>query len=130
MTLTERLDNFQRRRSGAGFPLAVVYKFSDDSGNYLAALLTYYGFVSFFPLLLLFSTVLGFLVRGNPHLQQQLLHSALQQFPVIGPQLSAPEHLGGGVTGLVVGILIALYGGLGIAQAVQYAMNTAWAVPL
>jgi YihY family inner membrane protein len=129
MAWTARLDGFQRRHSGAGFPLAVIYKFGDDSGNYLAALLTYYGFVSFFPLLLLFSTILGFLVRGNPHLQQQLLHSALQQFPVIGPQLSAPEHLGGGVTGLVVGILIALYGGLGIAQAVQYAMNTAWAVP-
>jgi YihY family inner membrane protein len=129
MAWTTRLDGFQRRHPGAGFPLAVIYKFGDDSGSYLAALLTYYGFVSFFPLLLLFSTILGFVVRGNPHLQQQLLHSALQQFPVIGPQLSAPEHLGGGVAGLVIGILIALYGGLGIAQAVQYAMNTAWAVP-
>src|SRR5436853_494642 len=42
---------------------------------------------------------------------------------------TGPDHLGGGVTGLVIGILGALYGGLGIAQAVQYAMNTAWAVP-
>jgi YihY family inner membrane protein len=129
MTLTARLDTFQRTHPGAGFPLAVIYKFADDSGTYLAALLTYYGFVSFFPLLLLFSTVLGFVVQGNPHLQDQLLHSALQQFPVIGPQLRAPQHLGGGVTGLVVGLLVAIYGGLGIAQAVQYAMNTAWSVP-
>jgi membrane protein len=129
MSLTERLDAFQRTHRGAGFTLAVLYKFGDDSGTYLAALLTYYGFVSFFPLLLIFSTVLGFVLRGNPHLQQQLLHSALQQFPVIGPQLSAPEQLGGGVTGLVIGLLVAIYGGLGIAQAVQYAMNTAWAVP-
>src|SRR5689334_24653017 len=119
MSLTERLDHFQRRRPGAGFALAVIYKFGDDSGTYLAALLTYYGFVSFFPLLLLFSTILGFVLRGNPGLQQQLLHSALQQFPLIGHQLSAPEHLGGGVAGLVIGILVALYGGLGIAQAVQ-----------
>jgi inner membrane protein YhjD len=129
MSLTDRVDAFQRRHRWAGFLLAVVYKFTDDSGTYLAALLTYYGFVSFFPLLLLFSTVLGFVLRGNPGLQQQLLHSALQQFPVIGPQLAAPEHLGGGVPGLVVGLLVALYGGLGIAQAVQYAMNTAWSVP-
>src|ERR1700710_1266854 len=114
MTLTERLDNFQRRRSGAGFPLAVVYKFGDDSGTYLAALLTYYGFVSFFPLLLIFSTVLGFVLQGNPQLQDQLLHSALQQFPVIGKQLATPEHLGGGVTGLVVGLLVSVYGGLGV----------------
>jgi inner membrane protein YhjD len=129
MSLTERVDAFQRTHRWAGFAIAVIYKFTDDFGNYLAALLTYYGFVSFFPLLLLFSTILGFVLRRNPGLQEQLVHSALQQFPVIGRQLSAPEQLGGGITGLVVGLLVALYGGLGIAQAVQYAMNTAWAVP-
>jgi membrane protein len=129
MSLATRLDSYQRSHRWLGFTLAVVYKFADDSGTYLAALLTYYGFVSFFPLLLLFSSILGFVVRGNPALQQQLLHSALQQFPVVGSQLSAPDQLGGGWTGVLVGFLVAVYGGLGIAQAVQYAMNTAWAVP-
>jgi membrane protein len=129
MSVAERLDSYQRAHRGAGFGLAVVYKFIDDSGTYLAALLTYYAFVSFFPLLLLFSSILGFLVRGNPELQQQLLHSALQQFPVVGSQLAAPDHLGGGWTGVPVGFLVAVYGGLGIAQAIQYAMNTAWSVP-
>jgi membrane protein len=129
MSMAARLDHYQRTHRGAGFVLAVVYKFIDDSGTYLAALLTYYAFVSFFPLLLLFSSILGVVVRGNPELQQQLLHSALQQFPVVGAQLSAPEQLGGGWTGVLVGFLVAVYGGLGIAQAVQYAMNTAWSVP-
>jgi inner membrane protein YhjD len=129
MSVVARLDSYQQDHRWLGFVLAVVYKFSDDSGTYLAALLTYYGFVSFFPLLLLFSSVLGFVVRGNPELQQQLLHSALQQFPVVGSQLSAPDQLGGGWTGVLVGFLVAVYGGLGIAQAVQYAMNTAWSVP-
>ncbi len=41
-----------------GFPLAVLSKFVDDQGGYLAALLTYYGFLSLFPLLLLLVTVL------------------------------------------------------------------------
>jgi uncharacterized BrkB/YihY/UPF0761 family membrane protein len=31
--------------------------------------------------------------------------------------------------GIVVGVLASLYGGLGVAQAVQHAMNTAWSVP-
>jgi hypothetical protein len=53
-----RLDGFQRRHRWAGFPLAVVYKYVDDFGAYLAALLTYYGFVSLFPLLLLMSQTL------------------------------------------------------------------------
>lgn len=127
--LTARLDTFQRRHPQAGFPLAVLYKYLDDSGGYLAALIAYYGFVSLFPLLLLLSTILGFVLSGNPHLQQQILDSALSQFPVIGAQLGDPKGIGGGATGLVIGILGSLYGGLGVAQAIQYAMNSAWHVP-
>ena len=129
MQVAVRLDAFQRRHPGAGFPLAVLYKFVDDGGGYLAALITYYGFLSIFPLLLLASTVLGFVLAGNPEAQEAVLDTALRQFPVIGPQLEEPAGLGGGLTGAVVGGLAALYGGLGVAMAVQHAMNTAWTVP-
>jgi len=129
MAVTERLDRFQRKHPWAGFPLAVLYKYFDDFGSYLAALLTYYGFVSLFPLLLLFSTILGFVLSGDQSLQHEVLSSALQQFPVIGEDLARPKHLGGGPVGLVVGIAGSLYGGLGVAQAFQYAANTVWGVP-
>jgi membrane protein len=126
---TERLDRFQRTHRWAGFPLAVIYKFFDDFGSYLAGVLTYYAFVSLFPLLLLASTVLGFVLAGDQRLQHEVLTSALAQFPVIGQELGQPKHLSGGATGLIVGILGALYGGLGVAQAFQYATNTMWGVP-
>jgi YihY family inner membrane protein len=129
MAVTERLDRFQRKHTWAGFPLAVIYKYFDDYGTYLAAQLTYYGFVSLFPLLLLFSTVLGFVLSGDQSLQHEVLSSALQQFPVIGQDLAQPKRLGGGPVGLVVGIAGSLYGGLGVAQAFQYAANTVWGVP-
>lgn len=129
MGIIARVDAFQRRHPVAAFPLAVLYKYADDSGAYLAALIAYYGFVSLFPLLLLLSTVLGLVLTGHPHLQQQVLDSALQQFPVVGKQLNDPKHIGGGTVGLIVGIIGSLYGGLGVAQAAQYAMNTAWRVP-
>ena len=45
----------------------MVYKFTDDQGPYLAALITYYGFLSLFPLLLLLVTILGFVLQGDPH---------------------------------------------------------------
>ncbi|HET9632900.1 MAG TPA: YihY/virulence factor BrkB family protein [Terrabacter sp.] len=125
----ERLDRFQRRHHTANFPIAVLYKYFDDSGPYLAALIAYYGFVSLFPLLLVLATVLGLVLAGNPDLQQRVIHSAVAEFPVVGAQLGEPRRLGGGATGLVVGILVSLYGGLGVAQAAQYAMNTAWRVP-
>ncbi len=127
--VTERLDRFQQTHRGAAFPLAVVYKYVDDIGGYLAALIAYYAFVSLFPLLLLFSTILGFVLAGHSALQQQVLDSALHEFPVVGGQLSHPQRMGGGAVGLVVGILGSVYGGLGVAQALQYAMNSAWGVP-
>jgi membrane protein len=129
MGVAARLDGLQRRHPRASFPLAVTYKFLDDQGSYLAALITYYGFLSLFPLLLLLSSILGFVLRGDASLQQRILHSALSQFPVIGGELGKPSRLGGKGIGLVVGILGTLYGGLGVAQAGQNAMNTAWAVP-
>jgi membrane protein len=129
MAIAKRPDRFQRKHPWASFPLAVVYKYFDDFGTYLAAVLTYYAFVSLFPLLLIGSTILGFILAGNQHLQQQLLNSALQQFPVIGKELNTPRRLGGGPAGLIVGIVGSLYGGLGVAQAFQYAANIVWAVP-
>jgi YihY family inner membrane protein len=122
-------DQFQRRNQAAGFPLAVLYKYFDDSGPYLAALITYYGVVSLFPILLLMSTVLGVVLVNHPHLQHQVINSALAQFPVVGNDLGTPKRLSGGAAGVVLGIIGALYGGLGVGQAVQYAMNTAWRVP-
>jgi membrane protein len=129
MAFAARLDAAQRRHRRLGFPLAVVYKYFDDQGGYLAALIAYYGFLSLFPLLLLLSSILGFVLRGDPHEQHAILHSALAQFPVIGGELGNPKRLGGSVTGTVIGVLGSLYGGLGVAQAAQNAMNTAWAVP-
>jgi len=127
--VTSTLDGLQRRHPAAGFPIAVLYKYFDDFGGYLAALIAYYGFLALFPLLLLGSTILGIVLSGNPAAQQSVLHSALSQFPVIGQQLRQPERIGGGLVGLLVGGLGALYGGLGVTMAAQNAMNTAWRVP-
>ncbi len=129
MSLTQRFDAFQRRHSWVGFPLAVAYKFAEDQGPYLAALMTYYGFLSLFPLLLLLASVLGFVLQEDPDLKRRILDSTLSQFPVIGEQLGDPQSLRGSNVALVVGALVALYGAMGVALALQNAMNVAWAVP-
>ena len=51
--VSDRLDRGQRRFPPVSVPIAVVYKFFDDQGNYLAAIITYYAFIAIFPLLLL-----------------------------------------------------------------------------
>lgn len=129
MGFADRIDSLQDRHPWLSFPIGVVYKFVDDQGGYLAALIAYYAFVSTFPLLLLASTVLSWVLVGDPDLQQRVLDSALSQFPVIGDQLAQPTRLSGGIVGILIGVLGALYGGLGIAVALQNAMNVAWGVP-
>jgi membrane protein len=129
MQVTEWLDGYQRRHRWAGFPVAVIYKFFEDQGPYLAALITFYGFLSLFPLLLLLTSVLGFVLEDNSDLEQRILDSTLSQFPIIGDQLSDPQGLQGSGAALVIGGLIALYGALGVAQAFQNAMNVVWSVP-
>jgi membrane protein len=120
----------QRRRRWAGLPLAVVYKMVDDQASYLVAIIAYYGFVSLFPLLLLLVTVLGFALSGSAELQQQVLHSALRDFPVIGDQIGENIHtLQGSAAGLAIGIVGSVYGALQVGVAVQNAMNKVWAVP-
>jgi inner membrane protein YhjD len=130
MSLSGRLDRAQRRFKALGYPIAVVYKFYDDQGGYLAALVTYYGFLSLFPMLLLLTTVLGFVLHGHAALQQDLVDSALAQFPVIGAELrNDVTQLKGSTPALVVGIVVSLYGSLGVAQALQHALDKVWAVP-
>jgi membrane protein len=129
VSFTDRLDRYQRRHPWIAFPIAVVYKFVDDQGNYLAALITHYAFLSLFPLLLLASSLLGFVLHSHPQLQAEILDSALKQFPVIGDQLARPGGLQGSATAVIIGILGSLYGAMGVAQATQNAMNIAWGVP-
>lgn len=123
------LDRAQRKRSVVGFPLAVIYKFFDDQGNYLAAILTFYAFLAIFPLLLLGTSILGFVLQGNPDLQQQVLDSALAQFPIIGDRLGRPDGLQGSTGGVILGALGALYGAVGLGLALQNVQSAAWAVP-
>ena len=127
--LVTRVDDFQRRHPVVGFPLGVLYKFFDDQGNYLAAILTYYAFVAIFPLMLLGTSILGFVLGAKPEWQEEILDSALAQFPIVGDQLGRPEGLRGSAAGVAFGALAALYGALGLAQSLQNAMHVAWSVP-
>lgn len=124
----DAFDRFQQRHRWLGFPLAVRQKYSDDQGGYLAATVTYYGFFSFFPLLLVLTTVLGYVLRGHPGLADRIVNSALGQFPVIGGDVQT-RTLHGSLLALVVGIVVAVWSGMGVFLAVENAMNHLWGVP-
>ena len=125
----DRVDAWQRRRRVVGIPIAVVYKFFDDQGGYLAAVITYYAFVAIFPLLLIGSSLLGFVLQGQPDLQEEILTSVLAQFPIVGDQLGRPEGIRGSTSAVIIGSVTALYGIIGLGQAAHNAINVCWAIP-
>lgn len=107
----------------------MAYKFGDDHGIYLAALITHYGFLFLFPLLLLLASVLGMVLADQPELSAYIVDSAVSQFPLIGTELGDPRGLQGSSAVVVVGTLVAIWGALRASQATQHAMDVCWGVP-
>jgi YihY family inner membrane protein len=126
--LLARIDRFQRPRPWLAIPVAVIKKFGDDGANREAALIAWWGFFSLFPLLLLFTAILGFVLGGDPGTARSIRTSALSNFPVVGPSL-AHGRLGGSVTALTIGIVGALLSGTSVTLAAQDAFNKVYAVP-
>jgi membrane protein len=123
----DAFDRYQQRHGWLGFPLAVRQKYSDDSGGYLGATITYYGFFSVFPLLLVFVTILGFVLQDEPDLKRRIVNTTLGQLPIVG---HAQIHsLSGNTLALVVGSLLALWAGMSVFVASEYAMNQLWGIP-
>src|ERR1700758_2953565 len=65
-------DGLQRWHGVLAFPYAVIKKYGDDEGGRQAALITYYGFLSIFPVLLLGVAVLTRALADHPDLRRQL----------------------------------------------------------
>ena len=63
--VVETLDGFRRHLTGRN-----------------GAVLAYYGFLTLFPLLMAATTILGFVLDGNPELAGRIVDSALSQIPV------------------------------------------------
>jgi membrane protein len=125
-----RVDGWQQSNRLVALAISVFKKFGDDRAGNLAALVSYYAFFSLFPLLLVLVTTLGFILTDNPDAQARVLDSALGQFPVVGDEIrSGLTTFHGSGVALAVGVVGALWGGLGAMDAMQNAMNTIWGVP-
>jgi membrane protein len=122
-----RLDDLQRRHSALGFPYAVLRKYLDDEGVKLAALLTYYGFLSVFPLLLVVVAILTEVLASRPALQEDLIDQ------LVGAELKptidqALDQLPPSGIPLFIGIIGLLFAGLGGVLAAYTTLNRIWAV--
>lgn len=121
-------DRFQQSHAALALPLAVLRKFLDDKGMNLVSLIAYRTFVSVFPLLMVMTTLLGFVLAGDRELREKAVDSVLTQFPVIGEQIQVSSLEGSGLA-LTIGLAISLWAGFGVILATQQALDRIWAVP-
>ena len=96
-----------------------------------AALVAHFGFLSVFPLLLVFTTILGFVLQSHETLRDEILDSAFSRIPIIGPELARdPSQLQGDTAVLIVGLVVTLWAGLKAFNMLQNALDDIAEVPL
>ena len=120
-------DRLQRKHGVLGFPYAVVKKYGDDDGGRQAALITYYGFLSIFPLLLLGVAILSRVLADHPDLRQRLIDATVPQ-----ALRSTVEHslatLPTSTIPFIVGLIGLLLSGTGVAFSAYQTLNHVAAV--
>jgi uncharacterized BrkB/YihY/UPF0761 family membrane protein len=121
-------DGLQRRHSVLGFPYAVVKKYGNDAGGREAALITYYGFLSIFPVLLLGVAVLSRALASHPDLRERLVAAVVPAAlrPTVEHSLAT---LPTSTVPLVVGLIGLLFSATGVVFSVYQTLNHVAAVP-
>jgi membrane protein len=106
--------------------LRAYTRYTADTGDRLAAAVTYFAFLSFFPLVVLAVSVLGFVLADNnaaiKEVQQQLEDFA----PGLAHQLPIPEIVAARQGLGILGLAGLLYAGLGWVDALREAIRTMW----
>lgn len=128
--IISRVDKWQQRHRWSALAYAVIKKYGEDGAGSQAVILTYYAFLSLFPLLLVLSTLTSLIASNHPALQRDIIRSTTNYFPVLGSQLSNhinTLHKNG--LALLVGIVFTLYGSRGVADAFRRGVQHIWHVP-
>ena len=120
-------DRLQREHGVLGFPYAVVKKYGDDEGGRQAALITYYGFLSIFPLLLLGVAVLSRVLADHPDLRRRLITEIVPQAlrPTIEHSLAT---LPTSAIPFAAGLIGLLFSGTGVVFSAYQTLNHVAAV--
>ena len=126
-----RVRTLRARSRKADVAVQTIEGFRKHRSGRNAALIAHFGFLSVFPLLVVLTTVLGFVLQRHPNLQRDIIDSALAQLPFIGKQIATdPSKLHGDPFVLVIGLVASLWGGMKAFVAVHTALDDIAEQPL
>lgn len=126
----DRLDALQQATRPSALVVAVLKRYSEDRGGRQAALITFYGFLSVFPLSVLLVTFAA-LLFSEPTLKKAIVDSVLGQFPIVGAELQGSIHaiVVGNSLAVLAATLGLVWGAFGITNSLQSASAAVWRRP-
>lgn len=130
-TVTEKVDEVRLRRPFVDHILRMQKHYSAAQGGMLAGAITYFAFLSIFPMLAIAFAVVGIVAKVTPSAQADLIKGIDTVLPGIvgganGIKLSTIQSAAGAALG--VGGLALLYSGLGWLSNVRTALQTMFEV--
>jgi YihY family inner membrane protein len=124
------VDRLQVKIPPVAFGGAVLKKAGEDQVTILAAVMSHFGMLSIFPLLLLVVTLAGYVFHDDDAAQQAIIDATINNFPVLGDYLRASvQALPGSGVALLFGSVLLVWASLGFTKTAQVAIADVWGVP-
>ncbi|MFI6394601.1 YihY/virulence factor BrkB family protein [Nonomuraea sp. NPDC050547] len=117
------VDHWRIRRPGADHLIRTVQRYQLQFGDRLAGAVTYFAFLSFFPLMALAYAVFGYVLSVSPELELALKQVIAEQLPGLAPALNLEDIAQSKATAGIIGLLGLLYAGLGAIDALRGALR-------
>ncbi len=125
----ELLARLRRRFGWLDHIIRAYQHYAMVKGNRLAAAVTYFGFLSLFPLLALAFAAFGIALENNPDLEEQVFDAISDALPgfVGGDGPINPETLqSAATTAGIIGAIALLFTGTGLVDAIREALHVVW----
>ncbi|MFD0774370.1 YihY/virulence factor BrkB family protein, partial [Streptomonospora algeriensis] len=116
----------RRRRPVVDHAVRTYERYTDTQGDQLAASVTYYAFLSFFPLLALAFAGVGYAAAVEPDVREYLDEAIREALPGLAEGLPIGEIAEARTGAGIVGLLGLLYTGTGAVGAVREALHRVW----
>jgi membrane protein len=128
--VTRSWGRLRRRSPQLDHVVQAWQRYSEDNGGQLAAAVTYFGFLSFFPLMALGFSILGFVVAHDPSIRDSVETSLQQALPgIVGHgsgQIDVDKIAAAKAGAGVLGLLGLMYAGLGWVDSMRQALRQMW----
>ncbi|HEY2438484.1 MAG TPA: YihY/virulence factor BrkB family protein [Solirubrobacteraceae bacterium] len=124
MSVLQKVDRAQQSTKPTSVTVATFKKFKEDQTTNLAAMIAFWAFFSIFPLLLVLVTVLGWVLPASD--KTNVLGHIANMFPLL--DASSIKGLGGSWWPLVLGLVTALWSGIGVVRTTQTAFDSVWEI--